>query len=151
MMVHTLFFGELQVEDANVITFAQGIPGFEDLTTFTLVQPDNSVPFSYMQSIQDGELAFLVTDPFLFFKDYDFSLPDAALQELKIAQREDVQVWSVVTVNDDYSKITVNLLAPIILNLTSKLAKQIILHDSGYHVKHELILSELDESTHVKG
>ena len=153
-MIHEYFdpiFRRLEVQEAEVFTFAQGIPGFEELTQFTLVQPADSAPFSYIQSVQEGELSFLVTDPFLFFKDYDISLPEAVQEELKIEQPGDVLVWSVVTVNDDFTKITLNLLAPIIWNVKTKLAKQIILHDSEYTVKHEIVLSEASEPTQVEG
>ncbi|NOU90387.1 flagellar assembly protein FliW [Paenibacillus sp. LMG 31460] len=151
MNISTLFFGELEVQEADVFTFAQGVPGFEELTQFTLVQPEDSAPFSYIQSIQEGDLSFLVTDPFLFIKDYDISLPEALQEELKIEQSEDVLVWSVVTVNDDFTKMTLNLLAPIIWNVKTKLAKQIILHDSEYNIKHEIVLSEVSKPTQVEG
>ncbi|BFT68671.1 flagellar assembly protein FliW [Paenibacillus sp. P36] len=142
MHISTLFFGELDVQQSEVFTFTQGVPGFESLTQFILVQPEGSAPFSYIQSIQNGDLSFLVVDPFLFFKEYDILLPDNLQEELKIDKPEDVLVWSVVTVNSDFTKCTMNLLAPIIWNVKEKLAKQIILHDSEYNVKHEIVLSE---------
>ncbi|GFZ97638.1 flagellar assembly factor FliW [Paenibacillus marchantiophytorum] len=155
MKISTLFFGELEVIDEEIVTFTQGVPGFEELTQFTLVQPEDSAPFSYIQSVQEGDLSFVVTDPFLFFKDYDISLPEALQAELKIEQPEDVLVWTVVTVNHDFSKITLNLLAPIIWNVKTKMAKQIILHDSEYNTKHEIVLNadsdEASEPTQVEG
>lgn len=151
MKITTLFFGEIEVQDPDIVTFTQGVPGFEELTRFTLVQPADSGPFSYFQSVQEGGLAFLVTDPFLFFKDYELSIPDAVQTELMIEKPKDVLVWSVVTVNDDFTKITLNLLAPIIWNVQEKVAKQIILHDSEYNVKHEIVLSEVGEPTQVEG
>ncbi|TXK80949.1 flagellar assembly protein FliW [Paenibacillus sp. N3.4] len=146
MKINTLFFGELQVEEAEIITFPNGIPGFEEFTQFTLVQSAESAPFSYMQSIQQGELSFLVTDPFLFFKDYEISLTESVQEELKIEQPTDVQLRIVVTVSDDNTKITANLLAPIVWNTIKQLAKQVILHDSDYQVKHELIISDLNKT-----
>ncbi|NOV00473.1 flagellar assembly protein FliW [Paenibacillus planticolens] len=142
MHISTLFFGELDVQESEVVTFTQGVPGFEGLTKFTLVQPEDSAPFSYIQSVQNGDLSFLVTDPFLFFKEYDIHLSDSLLEELKIETADDVIVWSVVTVNSDFTKFTLNLLAPIIWNVKSKMAKQVILHDSEYNVKHEIVLGE---------
>lgn len=151
MKINTLFFGELQVEEADIIRFPNGIPGFEEFTQYTLVQPADSAPFSYMQSIQQGELSFLVTDPFLFFKEYEISLPESVQDELKIEQVTDIQLWTVVTVNNDNSKITANLLAPIVCNTINRVAKQVILHDSDYHVKHEIIISDLNETMQVEG
>lgn len=151
MKISTLFFGEIEVQESDIFTFTQGVPGFEELTQFTLVQPEDSAPFSYIQSVQEGDLTFLVTDPFLFFNDYDINVTDALQAELQIEKPDDVLVWSVVTVNDDFTQITLNLLAPIIWNVRSKVAKQIILHDSEYKVKHEIVLNEVSETTQVEG
>jgi flagellar assembly factor FliW len=151
MNISTVFFGDLQVEEKDTITFKQGIPGFEGLTQYTIIQPDEGIPFLYLQSLDLGELSFLVTNPFLSFKNYDFELPEFVQEELQIEQPEDVQVWSIVTVNEDFSNVTVNLLAPIIVNYKSRLAKQIILHDTEYKVKHELVLIDPDETNDAEG
>lgn len=151
MKINTLFFGELQIEESDIITFPNGIPGFEEFTQFTLVQSADSVPFSYMQSIQHGELSFLVTEPFMFFEEYEISFPETVQEELKIEQETDVKLWTVVTVSNDNKKITANLLAPIVWNTKKQLAKQVILHDSDYHVKHELNISDLNKTMQVEG
>jgi flagellar assembly factor FliW len=104
-----------------------------------------------LQSLDLGELSFLIMDPFLFFREYDFELPEFVQQQLQIEQPEDVQVWSIVSVKEDFSKATINLLAPIIVNYKSRLAKQIILHDTEYKVKHELVLIDPDETNDTEG
>ncbi|MNI38592.1 Flagellar assembly factor FliW [compost metagenome] len=151
MNVTTLFFGELQVEEKDVITFTQGMPGFEELTKYTMIKPDESLPFIYFQSMEEGGLSFLMTNPFQFFGDYDFELSTSIQEELKIQDQTDISVWTVVTVNDDFSKASVNLMAPVVLNQKENLAKQIILHDSEYQIKHELILNTSDETNEAKG
>jgi flagellar assembly factor FliW len=151
MNISTLFFGELEVEEKDTITFIQGVPGFEDLTRYTRIQPERNIPFLYLQSLEKGELSFLVTNPFLFFKEYDFQLPELAQDELQIKQPEDVEVWSIVTVNEDYTKATVNLLAPIIVNSKNQTAKQVILNDTEYKVKHELVLIDANETNQTEG
>jgi flagellar assembly factor FliW len=152
--VNTLFFGEIEVEENAVITFTQGIPGFEDLTKFIIIQPDTQMPFSYLQSLEEGQISLLITNPFLFFDNYVFDLSESIQQELKLEQAEDVSVWVVVNVNKTSTKATVNLMAPIVVNEKERFAKQIILHDSGYQIKHELILPTADledDSSKVEG
>jgi flagellar assembly factor FliW len=151
MNISTLFFGELEVEEKDIITFIQGVPGFEDLTRYMWIQAEENIPFLYLQSLEKGELSFLVTNPFLFFKEYDFQLPEFAQDELLIEQPEDVEVWSIVTVNEDYTKATVNLLAPIIVNTKNQTAKQVILNDTEYKVKHELVLIDANETNQTEG
>jgi flagellar assembly factor FliW len=151
MNVQTLFFGELEVEDKDIVTFSQGIPGLEDLTQYTIIQPDPSIPFQYFQSLEHEQITFLVTNPFLFFEDYDIELPEFVQEELHIEHPEDVAVWTIVTVNADYTRASVNLLAPIIINNSNRTAKQIILHDSEYKVKHDLALGDFTETDHAEG
>ncbi|MCD1260845.1 flagellar assembly protein FliW [Paenibacillus athensensis] len=147
MKINTLFFGELEVEEQDIFTFSQGVPGFEGLTRYVLVHPEESAPFSYIQSLDEAGLSFLIGNPFSFFDEYDFTLSEAVQLELQIESPDDVAVWSVMTVNEDCTAMTVNLLAPIILNTKARMGKQIILHDSTYRTKHELVLSPADEAT----
>jgi len=146
MKINTLFFGELEVEEQEVITFPQGIPGFEEWTRYVLIHPEESAPFSYIQSLEEAGLSFLVGNPFSFFEEYDFTLTEVVQLELQIESPDDVAVWSVITVNEDCTAMTVNLLAPIVMNTRVRLGKQIILHDSPYRTKHELVLSPADEA-----
>lgn len=136
MKVNSLFFGDLNIEEEEILVFTQGIPGFETLTKFTIIKPDDTLPIYYFQSLEEGAIAFLVTDPFLVLKDYDFELSSSTQEELKIEKIEDVAVRVVVTITS--SQMNVNLLAPIIINPNQRLAKQIILHESNYKIKHEL-------------
>ncbi len=151
MIVSTLIFGELEIEPQEIYDFPQGIPGFEEFHRFIIVQPEAELQFCYLQSVEESGLALVICNPFLFFKDYDFLLSESNQQELRIAQEEDVVVWSVVTINLQSNKATMNLLAPIVVNITEKCGKQIILHDSEYRTKHELIFPETAEMAKAEG
>lgn len=144
MFVNTVRFGELDIQPEKVLTFDQGLPGFEQLRTFTLITPDPEVPFTYLQSLDNGEIAFILTDPFLFYSNYEFELTDEAIAQLKVVVPQDVAVWSIVTVTGDISSSTINLLAPVVIHEKSRLGRQIILHGSGYYTKHPLVQQEQD-------
>jgi flagellar assembly factor FliW len=146
MKYQTARFGEIQVEEDKIITFPLGLPGFETFYRYILLQPDESLPISFMQSMDDSELAFLVVDPFLYYSDYAFDLSEDAQKELEIESDGDVMIWSIVTIKDQIAEATLNLKAPIILNQKKKIAKQIILHDSTYTTKHLLMLQPTAES-----
>lgn len=141
MQVNTFRFGTLNIEEKDIITFAQGIPGFEEWQKYILVQPDTEVPFCFLQSIDEEGLAFIVTDPFVFFSEYDFQLPVSIQEELSIESEKDVKVWSIVSVPESLEEATVNLMAPLVVNLKDMLGKQVILHDSGYRTRHSLLPS----------
>jgi flagellar assembly factor FliW len=136
MKLATLRFGEIDVEEEKIIFFPQGVPGFEKESRYIMLQPEESIPFSFMQSVEDGELAFIITNPFLFFPDYQFDLPEPVEEELQVESEADVMIFSIVSVNEQENEFSLNLLAPVVINLSGKLGKQVILHNAGYHTKH---------------
>jgi flagellar assembly factor FliW len=142
MLVNTVRFGELEIQPEQVLTFEQGLPGFEQLHAFTLIMPDQEMPFTFLQSLDDGEVAFILTDPFLFYANYEFELSNEVIEHLQVTVPQDVAVWSIVSVTDDIASSTINLLAPVVIHEKAKLGKQIILHGSGYYTKHPLVQQE---------
>lgn len=137
--VATEVLGEINIQDEAIITFPQGLPGFEELRKFTLINIGDDIPFSYLQSVELGGLAFLVTNPFIFYPEYEFDLNETIKVELDIVKSEDVLLVSMVTIKDELKDATVNLLAPVIINVNTAEGKQIILHDSSYNTKHILV------------
>ncbi len=136
--VETVLFGEIEIRDDQIIRFPGGIPGFEDHEKFTIIEPDPSVPFSYLQSIEDQELHFILADPFVFFKSYEFEVPRGVQEEIEIDNPEVLAIKSIVSVQDKLEEATANLLAPIVINTKKMLAKQVVLHDTVYTTKHKL-------------
>ncbi len=141
MKMNTLRFGEIEIDPKDVIRFPNGLPGFENLNGFIFIKPDEELPFSFLQSIEDGDIAFITTNPFIFYPDYDFEISEAVERELKIQNEADVMVWSIVTIHEEISRASINLLAPVIINIKECLGKQMILNGTDYRTKHKLILN----------
>jgi flagellar assembly factor FliW len=135
--IETKFQDVIEFDESNILTFESGLPGFEKENQFILLPIEGTV-FSMLQSIQTKELAFITTDPFLFFKDYDFELSASDLERLEIKGESDVCVQVILTVADPFKKSTANLQAPLIINTKNKKCKQIVLSDSFYRTKHLL-------------
>jgi flagellar assembly factor FliW len=131
-------FGYLNISENDIYTFSKGIPGFEEQTSFIIVAPEQDDPFSFLQSVAAGDLAFVITDPFLFYPDYEFEIPESALSELNIQSKEQVMVRSIITIPDKLEAATINLVAPIVLNVDGRLGKQVVLGKSPYTTKHSL-------------
>jgi flagellar assembly factor FliW len=153
--IETRQFGELDIREEDIVKFERGLPGFEQLKRFIFVEPDPDLPFSFLQSVEDADVAFIVTNPFLFYPDYEFELSPSVQEELNIVSERDVAVWSVVTVREKASDATVNLLAPLVVNVKEKRGRQIVLHDSGYGTKHPLFrekppAAEAGEDRHAR-
>jgi len=138
IVIESPVLGSVNVEGDDLYIFAQGIPGFEDSRRFAVLRPDPESPFAYLQSADRPELVLLVANPFFFFPEYDFELPDAAVAELELASPEEAAVWVVITVPEKPEQATANLLAPIVLNARTRRGRQTILTNQGYTTKHPL-------------
>ncbi|WP_203363290.1 flagellar assembly protein FliW [Bacillus sp. REN10] len=140
MIIETKYHGQVEINQEDVWTFNQGIPGFADEKQFTLLAfPDNDV-FFVLQSTSTPELGFVVTNPFAFFPEYDIQLDEAVVEALQLEKAEEAAVYTILTVKEPFEQTTANLQAPIILNTTNKQAKQVILNDNRYHIRHSIFL-----------
>jgi len=149
IVIESPVLGSIRVEQGDIYSFPHGIPGFEEHKQFIIVQPDPATPFAYFQSMDQSELVLLVTNPFLFYPSYDFEVPDPLAEDLRIENREDVAVWCVVTVPEQMERATVNLLAPIIVNVNARIGRQTILTNTVYLTKHALF--DADKSSDAGG
>lgn len=133
MIVETTSWGKLEVNDDQIYHFSKGIPGFEQETDFVLIDVKES-PFSYLQSMKQSDLSFVLADPFVFHTNYEFDLPEQEAEELSIT--DDVHVQCMVTLHEQIEQSTINLLAPLVFNLQKKQCKQVVLHYSPYQTRH---------------
>jgi flagellar assembly factor FliW len=136
MKINTKYHREIEVKSEDVLTFEHGIPGFGEEKQFVLLPLPENEWFHILQSVKTPQLGFVVTDPFVFFKDYDFELDQASVESLGKPSEKDVQVLSILTVRETLNDSTANLQAPIILNLANRKGKQVILTNSDYQTKH---------------
>ena len=137
--INTLRFGELEIEEQDVVRFADGIPAFEDEHEFVVLPYEEGTPYMFLQSMATPELAFLMTDPFVFFPDYSFELDDENMEKLAINSMDDVLVCTLISVpRSGVADMTTNLLAPVVINRHTMQAKQIVLEKTQYTTKHRL-------------
>ncbi|MGA4718544.1 flagellar assembly protein FliW [Fictibacillus nanhaiensis] len=138
MILYTKFEEIIEISENDILHFEQGLPGFENEKEFVLL-PMEGTPFSTLQSVSNKELAFFTTNPFLFFKDYDFELVESVQKLLNIKEESDVLVQIILTMQEPLEKSTGNLQAPVVINVKENLAKQVILADNKYRTRHELL------------
>ncbi|MET3682991.1 flagellar assembly factor FliW [Alkalibacillus flavidus] len=138
MNIDTVYFGTIEIQKEQIITFENGIPGFQDETEFVLLDLEGNPGFKIMQSTKTTKLAFVLTNPFLIDPNYEFKLDDSSVEQLQIEKGEDVSVWAIVTVQDPFDQSTMNLRAPVVINLQNRYAKQMSLDSTNYHTKHPI-------------
>jgi len=143
MLLQTKYFGELNIEEKDIFSFSHGIPGFENVRRFILIDSDEpDSPFKWLQGVDEPKPAFVIVDPFVIKKDYEVNLDDEVLKELQIKDASAVMIFCIVVVPEDIKKMTVNLQAPLIVNSVNKTGRQLILDTDRYSVRH-YILEEL--------
>ena len=144
--VNTLRFGDIDVEEDKILHFKNGIPAFEEEHEFLLIPYEEDSPILFMQSLKSPDLAFLVTNPFIFFPDYSFEIGDEATGALGIKSQEDLLIYAILTVpQGDVKKMTANLMAPVIINSKNNESMQLVLDKSPYKTKHPLFPEKEEE------
>jgi flagellar assembly factor FliW len=138
VQIETSRFGTLTVDEQEVLSLPEGMIGFPGLTRFIMLRHKEGSPFLWLQSLEEGDLAFVLMDPLLLIPDYVLNIPpeDRALLAIE-ASGNGVQAWAVVTIGrQEPPEITANLLAPLVVNPGARLGKQIVLLDSPYAIRH---------------
>jgi flagellar assembly factor FliW len=124
-------FGEVEYDPENLLHFPAGLIGLPNLRHFIVMPNKKQGPLFWIQSVDEPDIAFVLTDPTNFFLDY-LVKPDATeRQSLHIDEGDECFVLTVVTVPPD-QKITLNLAAPILFAAKTNRAIQVILEGTNY-------------------
>ena len=132
-------FGNLRIEKENIITFEQGLLGFEELKQFAIIDLEECLPFEWLVSVEDPIVAFPILNPTLFFSDYKPSLSKDDLISLNIKKEKDVEMFCIVTLDKKPENVTLNLKGPILINMKNKMGKQVVLAEDYYSLNQLLI------------
>lgn len=140
MKIETSRFGTLDLLEDKVIHVPSGLFGFPDSKRYTLLEHRKGSPFVWLQSVDNGSLAFVLIDPLLVKPDYEVRISPEDINELQLADAPDgIQTLVIVNITSgEKVELTVNLLGPIVINTKKKFGKQIILSDSEYSLRHPI-------------
>lgn len=129
----------LRILHEKVIRFNGSILGFEEFDEFVVTVVEEDSPYVYLQSLQDENIGFLVALPFVFYPEYTFEIDDKDKALIELKSQEEVAVLNTVTIREPYTKSTVNLLAPLVINISTGKARQVVLPPkSNYGTKEPL-------------
>lgn len=138
MIIETRTFGKVEIDDEKVVKFVGPMLGFEGAERFVLMDPNPEAPFKVLQRVDNAGTCFLVTDPALFFPQYEVKLTAAQVADLGLSDPAKAALMVVVTVRDGGDRITANLLGPLVVNAETFLGKQIVLSGTQYKVDEPL-------------
>jgi len=139
MKVNTSRFGELEVTENLIVRMTKPVLGFEQLKRYVIVETPDFEPFKWFQSVDDPQVAFVIVNPLLFFPDYTIEVNPREIDELRVDNVRDINTYAIVTIPQEYTRMTANLQGPILVNTRTNLAKQLVLVNSTYRIKHLLI------------
>lgn len=136
MKIETKFLGMVEIEEKEIIQFEAGLPGFEDIKEYVILPVEEDSPFALLQSLNEKEIGFVLAFPFAFKVDYAFDISDDEKNDLKVNQLNDLAIYSIVSVKDNFKDSTLNLLAPVLINVKEKCGRQVVLQDSQAYPLH---------------
>jgi flagellar assembly factor FliW len=137
MKIETSRFGPLEVDESRLIHFPKGILGFPDQHDYALIQTAENSVFYWLQSVDRPNLAFVVCDPRLFIPDYAAPVKQDDLAQIGLADPSAAQVF--VIVNKVNTMLTGNLQGPLVVNVETREAKQLVLSDRRFATRHPLM------------
>lgn len=141
MLIKTKHFGEIDLDENKVITFDNGILGFENFKRFTILynsETEERTPISWLQSLDEQALALPVISPLIINPEYNPTIEDELVASLGNLSEENLIIFVTLTVPNDITKMTSNLKAPIIINSDTKKACQVVAENPEYEVKHNV-------------
>ncbi len=136
-------FGSIRVGEDKIIHFVKGIPGFERLKRYILIDHDPEGLFKWLQSVDDPEVAFLLTYPTLFKPDYNLPLRKADLDGLEIDDINNLVILVMVCVSRKKGTISLNLKGPVLFNSKNMKARQYIVDADDFPCGYEVKLSSI--------
>ena len=141
MKIKTRYFGEIELDDAKVITFDKGLFGFEEFTRFALLydsETGESTSIKWLQCVDDETLALPVMMPTIVKPDYDPIVEDGVLDVLGDWNENNISVLVTLTVPSDLKAMTTNMKAPIIINTESIKGIQVVAENPDYEIKYKI-------------
>ena len=138
MNIQTKFHGELTIQQDQTWAFPKGMPGFEEESEFALLPIEDNDIFQVLQSTKTPTVAFIIINPYTIVEDYSFKVDEPTVNLLDIKEESDVFVLGVLSVKEPFETSTINLQAPLIFHVTTRKAKQMILNDNAFSMRHPI-------------
>jgi flagellar assembly factor FliW len=137
--LNTKPYGEIEVHEKQRVHFPDGIIGFEEVKEYYLLDSREGGPFYWMQAADRPELAFVLMNPRIFRDDYRLQVPLQDLKSIGIESEEECVDFVILTIPEDSSMISANLMGPIIINRSTRVARQSISLNDNHTTRHYIL------------
>jgi len=143
----TRYFGPVEYDEGSVLVFPEGIPAFEQEKRFMVLRQPMNAPLVFLQSLATPGLCFVTLPVLAAAPGYRLRLSAEDLEALGFAGGRqpdigrDVLCLAILSLEEN-APPSVNLLAPVVVNLRTLRARQAIQTDSSYSLRQPLPLRE---------
>lgn len=144
MVVNTTRFGPIDISNDDILVFAEGLLGFNDLEKFVLLDDPNDEIFAWLQSCDEPSIAFPVLEPELFEENYKLQLTKSDMEALKADDDSKLRSFCIITIPEDPARMTANLKAPVVVNIEKRCARQCVLQNNKLEIR-EPIFAKLQQ------
>ena len=147
MEIKSSFFGEQTIDPSTIISFPNGIPGFEDQTRFKLFHQEGENPLVFwLQSLDDEALTFSVAQPSIFNINYNFVLNDAEEAALKVEDPADILILIILHKDaSDQPTVKGAIRSPLVINSAKRIGLQKVLTQ----VEQSITLTDVSNEINV--
>ncbi|OGP69291.1 MAG: hypothetical protein A2Z73_04850 [Deltaproteobacteria bacterium RBG_13_60_28] len=138
--IATKNFGDIAVREDQIINFSPGLLGFSEFHRYVLIEHGHESPFLWLQCVDKPDLAFVVIDPLFVLPDYRIGPINGVQKELEVKNLQDLKVLVILTIPPGRPQdMTANLMGPLLINLTNRRGKQLVIENSPYSHKHRVL------------
>lgn len=125
--------------EEQVITFPQGLPGFESIHRYLILSVPEHDPFHWMEAVEGPRLRFALVNPLSFRPDYQPKIKKADLDTLNIRDPKELLLYVIVTLKQPLPDSTANLMGPLFINIRERVGRQIIIENDAYGLRERLV------------
>ncbi len=127
MQIKTTRFGPIDIDADDILLFPHGLIAFEECRHWVLLADSENDSLGWLQSVSHGEIALPVVSPRRFAPHYQVHVTRGQLAPLELSHFDQTYVLSIVSQSD--GDLTLNLRAPLVINLDRRLGRQVVTSD----------------------
>lgn len=121
------------------VTLKKGILGFENLKEYELLDIKNNNTLKEFNSIEENCIGFIVVSAFEIIEEYEIVLNQDIIEKLEVESPNDILIFNIITLGLTLKESTVNMKAPIVINVKNNYGMQVILEEEKYSIRHPLL------------
>ncbi|MFC1614778.1 flagellar assembly protein FliW [Gemmatimonadota bacterium] len=142
MKINSTRFGTIEIEEKDILTFPEGLVGFAAYKQFFIYNNQKKLPFFWLHSVENPNLAFVICDPLIFFPDYKVSVRKQELSILNIKDMDKLITCTIISISHNPFRMTANMQGPLVVNTENRKGKQLVLVDGNYTTRHTILLKD---------